>query len=159
MYQFKRQTGFTLLELMVAIAIVGILIALAGPNFSRALAKGSVNDVVAEWRESFYFAQSEAMRLQNNVQLCASNDGATCNGDSFADGWIVMEQSNNYVLRDIPKIASSNLTITSSNNRNTYTFNGAGRLTGFVGDTLTFALSGKEDIKQTLTLNTEGRIR
>ena len=161
MKTYYYQKGFTLLELMVTIAIVGILISLAAPNFSDALARGAVRDVASEWQETFYFAQSEAMRLQNNVLLCASNDGESCTGGNFDNGWIVLDQGSGTVLRDTPPPSSEGLSIVSSSGRSTYTFNGAGRLTGFVGDTLNFSLTrGSEKLyDRTLTLNTEGRIR
>lgn len=43
----KRPTGFTLIELMVTIAVVAILAAFAIPTFSEQLAKGRRSDAIA----------------------------------------------------------------------------------------------------------------
>lgn len=163
-----QQRGFTLLELVVTIAIVGILLALAAPQFSTALARNAGREVVTNWQESFYFAQAEAIRLQSDVLICASNDGTRCNGASFADGWIICEESSGdcnsgsgRVLRDVPPPNVAGLEIDSSNNNTQYTFNGAGRLRGFIGDTITFTLARNNTnaYERALRLNTEGRIR
>ncbi len=164
---YHQQRGYTILEVMIAILILGVLFALAIPNFQSAMARNAGRTVVTQWQESFYFAQSEAMRLQNQVSLCASSDGQTCNSSDFSDGWIVFDTgagtANNIssVLRDVPPPDVRGLTITSNAERSNYLFDGAGRLSGFVGDTLTFTVSRNnvEDYSRSLIINTEGRIR
>lgn len=43
----KRQAGFTLIELMIAIAVVGILTAVAVPNYSRYILRTKLGDAFA----------------------------------------------------------------------------------------------------------------
>ena len=73
-----RQPGFTLLEFLVVIAILGVLVSLASPYFSDMMQRQKIRSALNEWQNSFYFAQREAMRLKEPVRLCASNDGVTC---------------------------------------------------------------------------------
>ncbi len=48
--QKKRQAGFTLVELMIVVAIIGILAAIAMPQFSKATEKAEAAQVMANTR-------------------------------------------------------------------------------------------------------------
>jgi len=82
--------GVTLLELMIAITILGILIGIAVPSF-RAFtrnnrATAAQNDLVT----ALNVARSESMRRSRPVSLCPSTDGETCSADgNWAQGWMV----------------------------------------------------------------------
>lgn len=85
----RGQRGLTLIELMVTLAVLGIVIAVAVPSFStmisnnRALALGE--DLVG----ALSYARSEAVKRSGNVTLCASKNGAACDG-AWTDNWIVI---------------------------------------------------------------------
>lgn len=88
----KQQRGFTLLELMITIAVAGILLALAGPQF-RAMVQGNrITTQVNEFVTAVNMARGEAVRSGEPVTLCASQDQNTCadpgDGD-WAIGWIL----------------------------------------------------------------------
>jgi type IV fimbrial biogenesis protein FimT len=83
-----RQTGFTVIELMVTISIAAIMMAIAVPSFQSFLLNsrltGHTNDLVL----ALAYAKSEAVKRGANVTVCPSDDEATCSGD-WEDGWIV----------------------------------------------------------------------
>ena len=93
MRTLRRHSGVTLLELMVAIAVVGVLLAIGIPSFqyfildSRRIALG--NDLLA----SVMLARSESIKQGQPVAICASTDGATCASSSsgWNSGWIVRQ--------------------------------------------------------------------
>ncbi|MGI9304445.1 MAG: GspH/FimT family pseudopilin [Gammaproteobacteria bacterium] len=86
----KKPLGFSLLELMVAIAVLAIVAAFAFPNFqtlvqnNRQTAK--LNDLVT----SLNLARSEAVTRGHRVGVCTSTDGTACNGGTnWHNGWFV----------------------------------------------------------------------
>ncbi len=64
-----RQPGFTLIELMVTLAVMAILAALAAPSFSTFLAKKRVEGLVAELVTDFQYARSETVQRNTLVQV------------------------------------------------------------------------------------------
>lgn len=90
--------GFTMIELMITIALVAIMISLAYPSFvsvvnSNRLA-GATNDLVGDLQ----YARSEAIRRNTRVTACASSDGSTCSGSDWSE-WIVRVGAPAEVLR------------------------------------------------------------
>jgi len=81
-------SGFTLMELMIGIAVLAILITLAVPAFNQFVQNnrlaGQANEMVA----ALQFARSEALKRGTWAELCASADQSSCGG-TMNDGWIV----------------------------------------------------------------------
>ena len=153
--------GFTLLELMVTLGILGILIALAAPSFRAMMGGQQVRSVLNEWRSSFYFAQSEALRLKDGVVFCAANSaGNDCSGkNDFSNGWIVIHTGDDgkVVLQD-NVLTDKNITVTLASNvpNGKLSFLGNGRLNIGAGTSLTVKNKDKE-LK--LVISSAGRLR
>ncbi len=71
--------GFTLLELMVTITVLGILVALAVPSYSSLINRNRVRNAAEQMRSDFSLARSEALKRSSNVTIsfARSADGAT----------------------------------------------------------------------------------
>lgn len=86
----KRASGFTSIELMIALSVLGILVAAGLPSMTNFVRGHRVKAVVSDLYASLIFARSEAVKRNQRVALCASSDGASCaNSPNWARGWVV----------------------------------------------------------------------
>ncbi len=84
-----RAKGFTMVEMMVVVAILAIVAAIAFPSFEATLRSNRVATTTNELLASFALARSEALRSPGGAHVCTSTDGETCTGTDWEQGWIV----------------------------------------------------------------------
>ena len=86
----SKRCGFTLVELLITLVIIGIALAFAVPGFANFMRSQRATTQANDLLVSFTFARSEAIKRGQPLAVCASDDGATCAGDDdWDDGWIV----------------------------------------------------------------------
>jgi type IV fimbrial biogenesis protein FimT len=88
----KRQTGFTLLELMITIAVVAILVAIAYPSMTAFLQRDQAVAQSNNIRANLQFARGQAAATRAYVSICplAAAGGSTCATTGVYDlGWMV----------------------------------------------------------------------
>lgn len=79
------QRGFTLIELMVTVTVLGVLLSLGVPSFARLIASNRITTQTNEFIGGLNLARSEAVRRGLAVAI-RSNAGS---GVDFAAGWTV----------------------------------------------------------------------
>lgn len=86
----RAQTGLTLIELMTALTVLGVLLAMAVPSFREFTRSNRVTAVHNDLLTAFSVARSEALKRATPVSVCASTTGATCTtAANWKNGWIV----------------------------------------------------------------------
>lgn len=90
----KRTLGFTIIEMMFAIAVMAILAAIAIPNFSDTVKANRVQSQARDLYSQLNYARSEAVSRGSTVLFCRSSDASTCSG-TWSNGWIVCVDKNN----------------------------------------------------------------
>lgn len=92
----QTNRGFTLIELMVTIAVLAVVISLAAPSFSNMLQENRLSALANELQGTLQLARSEAVKLRSDVVVCRSNsapdpDDLDCDdGTDWTVGWLMM---------------------------------------------------------------------
>ena len=72
-----RQQGFSLLELMVTLLVVGVVLGFGVPNFMEFQRNSAMTAVANDLVSGIYLARTEAVKRQSPVTLCASANATT----------------------------------------------------------------------------------
>ena len=101
----RRQVqGFTIIEVMVVVAILGVLAALAAPSFGPLIERWRVRDAAESLQSTLFYARSEAIKRGGNVTLLKTASGNGCaNADAATQwgcGWTVFVDTNNNGVQD-----------------------------------------------------------
>lgn len=93
--------GFTLVELIVVVAIAAVLAAVGVPSWRAFSEKLQVTGVSDAFLASLHLARSEAIKRHDRVALCKSADGVMCAPSGGWDqGWIIFHDRNNNGRRE-----------------------------------------------------------
>lgn len=88
--------GWTLLELLVVLTLMGVLLGMAVPALSAALDARRLGAVAHAFYFSLQFSRSEAIKRGGRVVMCKSGSGTACSRmGSWEQGWIVFHDVNN----------------------------------------------------------------
>jgi type IV fimbrial biogenesis protein FimT len=119
--------GFTLFELMLTIAVAGILAAIAVPALRTFLQSDRLLTEQTQLVMSLDYARSEAIKEDSSVSVCASSNGTTCSGvANWSAGWLVVSSANpGQPLQVAPALAANN-TLTEANGQAQVTFDATG---------------------------------
>jgi len=169
----RRSFGFTLVELLLAIAVATILLSVGAPSFTALLNSTRLTDASNALLSSMHLARSEAVKRNSRVTLCKSADGSSCaKAGGWEQGWIVFHDTNDNGSRESAEVIIERTHSLASSLRATgnlrvaryvsFLATGGARLVGggFQAGTVTLCnpfASGGEG--RQITLNSAGRPR
>ena len=113
----KRVQGFTLLELMVTVAIMAIMAAIAFPSMRDFVSNSRLVNRSEQIANAFRFARTEAVRMNTPVLLCGvliRKDGrntGVCDETKISDGILIFADKDRNGIYDA-KIDSALRTVT-----------------------------------------------
>lgn len=140
--------GFTLTELVVTLAIAGILATLAVPSFNNVIATEHAKAAAAELYTAFFTARAEAIRLDQQVVTSAATGG-------WNNGWSTAPKGGGTTLDSHG--ATKQSSISEASGATTVTYYPSGRLA--VGAAPKFVISaqtGSATSTQCVSINPTG---
>ncbi len=93
--QPRSAAAFTLIELVVSLAILGALVALAVPSYRSWIAEAQQRNAARALIEALHFARGEAIKRGVRVNLCKSMDGVACSiSGGWESGWLMFADAD-----------------------------------------------------------------
>ena len=168
----RRQTGFTLVEVMVVIAIIAIMSAIALPSFRDLIVKNRLSAASSALQVSLSLARSEASKRGADARVTVAANGTA---GAWGNGWTVFADRGTtansgvaptadnatYTRLEIAAAPSSPISASQTGALNYFTYNGQGRLittTGAVANR-SFWFFDSASEKYCLVINITGRVR
>ena len=96
----SKPCGFTLIEMMVAISIAAILLAVAIPSFQSLIKRNAIENLQTRLAAALTAARSEAASRNVVTTLCANKAGLVCEVDEWSSGWIVFTDLDGDAVKD-----------------------------------------------------------
>ena len=163
----RRSKGFTLVELMITLVVIGVLVAIAFPNFRGLTRSNQVAAANNEVLGVLSLARSEALRNNRGAGVCASTAGTACDG-TWSSGLMAYGDldgngsfgSGDTVLRFVQ--IRPTLTVTSAVTASSgFTFDSRGRSRAAANQSITITPSACKtgESRRTLTVNLSGQVR
>jgi type IV fimbrial biogenesis protein FimU len=147
-----RTKGFTLIELMVALAVFLILITLAVPTFTRSIQSSKADTEMGDLQRAINFARLEAIDRGTTIRLRPTAGGSVWTGElSVYDS--TGTPAN--VLRVVPAM-SSGATLALTLGVTALDFNSLGGLSAATAVVITYTLGTQS---RTLNVCLNGRIQ
>ena len=160
----KKNSGFTLIELMITTAMLAIVMAIGIPSWSEFIKNDRLTTQINTLVGHLAYARSEAVLRHQPVIICASSNQTSCSSNDWADGWIAFVDTDNSsdfsagedMLRVQQTLSGGNTLISSTGGSIVYDNRGFAP-----GSTGSFSLCddrGNAHIKS-ITISNTGRVR
>jgi len=127
----RKQEGFTLIELIVTIAIIAIVATIAMPSLYQGIQGSRLASQSNSFKGVLATARSEAVKQAVRVTLCKSTDRVNCNNGAagWETGWIMFADVDNNGTRT----PATELLITSQSSMPpNYTLRGNGTMANYI---------------------------
>jgi len=89
------QQGFTLIEVLITIAIAAILLSIVVPSFTSLIESSKARTTREKLVSSIYAAKQQSQSERINVYLCSTSNGTSClDTTSWGSDWLIYEDND-----------------------------------------------------------------
>lgn len=150
-----RHSGFSLVELMVVLAVAGILLGVALPSYQSFVASTAVTTAANDLVAAVNIARSEALKRDGIVSLQALNTSTK----DFSDGYCVVVGAPGNCADAIRQftIGGDDITLVISGGYSSVSFDGLGGLSGTSGTGRQFNLCRANEDYRLIDIKLVGR--
>lgn len=141
--------GFTLLELLITIAVVSIMIGIAVPSFRDMVANQSVRSAAETLHSSIVQARAEAVKRNANVTLRPAT------GETWSNGWLIVTAAAPADSAAVHRERLAAGVTVSAGTTASLVFRPSGRISGSASFELTSATDSSR--KRCVTVSLDGR--
>lgn len=90
-----RQPGFTLVELLVTVAVLAVIIGLAVPSFRGVMQRNRLTTAANEFVATLQLARMEAVRRNLRAVVCPTSTGTGCGGADWSRVVVFVDRNSN----------------------------------------------------------------
>lgn len=159
----RPSKGFTLVELMVTVAVVAILSAIAFPSFQATIRSSQVTSGHNELIGLLNLARSDAIRNNKGGGVCGTSNGTSCDGSWSAGMMAFSDTSGNGAFENGETVLRYNqisprLVVTGP--AALIAFDGRGRRRAAANQVVTMRPDkcGTDTLLRTITINASGQV-
>lgn len=153
----KNSVGFTLVELLIAIAVAAVLLSLGAPAFLDSISRARIDSAASSVVGAMNLARSEAIKRARVVTLCSRSkdeDGdPECGAAAdWKDGWIVFAAGEPEPVRVGDPLRDIDIATTAVS----VVFEANGARSGGVDPVM--CVSGQADVVYRVSVSAVGRV-
>ncbi|QOL25769.1 GspH/FimT family pseudopilin [Thalassotalea sp. LPB0316] len=155
--------GFTIIELMVTVAIIGIITAMAMPNMTEFIVRMRVDNEVTQIHSLTVLAKNYAVNSEEVVTICPLGSNNSCDGDwkneitvfIDVDGDAVYEAADQDAIIKVKEAIKEGDELDFP--RSSIRYSPTGRLTNVSNGTFEYCPKGYPDLSRGVTISRSGR--
>lgn len=159
----RLSKGFTLVELMITLVVIGVVAAIAFPSFQSLIRSSRVATAHNELIGMVNLARNDAIRNNQGGVVCGSSNGTTCNGQWGAGMMVFSDSDGDGVFSSsetVLRYTAFNSALTVTGPPAPIAFDGRGRRRAGADQTVKLRPTncGNQPLQSTLTINASGQV-
>jgi type IV fimbrial biogenesis protein FimT len=146
----NRQRGFTLVELMIGLAIAAIVLSLGVPNFVDLIRNNRMTSQINELVAALNLARSEAIKRGQSINITSASGGS-----NWKSGWTVEVTAGGEDIR-LYGVQDGSHTLTADGGQSVFTYDSQGFLSSSCAANCTITLCESGETGRRMTIYPSG---